>query len=93
MLKIAEFGNEPYLLVGAKDYLVHCLSLSSQNTMDFQAKEPVRWVDGASDYIYGVERNGYKIFVWSIDTPTQPILIWRAPDKIQDICIVKENAG
>lgn len=91
MIKVAELGGQPHLLIGSKDYSVQALSLATEKTLEFQTKDPIRWVDGSSDYIYGVDRSGYKTFVWSVDKPTQPILIWRTPDKVQDLVVVEER--
>lgn len=92
MLKVAEFGENPHLLVGAKDYGVHTVSLETELSTDFQSRDPIRWVEGASDFIYGVDRSGYKVHVWKVDKPSEPMMTWRLPDKVQDITIVTEQA-
>ena len=57
------------------------------------AREEVRWVDAASDYVYGVSRAGYKVFVWHPRKQAEPSLTIRVADKIQDIWVVRERAA
>ncbi|RME76454.1 MAG: hypothetical protein D6785_13755 [Planctomycetota bacterium] len=93
MLRIAHLGDLPYLLIGAKDYALQAVCLEgNQHVLEFHSKEPIRWVDGASDFVYGVDRSGYKVFVWAVDKPSSPLLIWRVGEKIQDIWVVREKA-
>ena len=92
-IKIAELDGEDHLLVGAKDHGITGVSLSSGRALDFRAKEQIRWIDGASDYVIGVSRSGYVIHVWDSGRLDTAAFELRAADRLQDVYAQKERAA
>jgi len=92
MLKIAELDGREHLLVGAKDHGLTAVSLETGRALDFRSKEQIRWVDGASDLVFGVSRSGYVIHVWEAGRPEAEAFELRVADRLQDIFVQKERA-
>ncbi len=90
MLKVAELGGEDHVLVGAKEHGVTAVSLADGRTQEFRASDQIRWVDGGSDFVYGVSRSGYTIHVWEADRPDAEAFELRVPDRLQDVHTHKE---
>ncbi len=91
MLRLFEAGGENHLVVGSKDFSVTVATVGKDKFKEYRAREEVRWVDAASDYIFGVSRAGYKIFVWHPKRPAEPTLTIRVADKIQDVWVCRER--
>jgi hypothetical protein len=93
MLKVAEVEGEDHLLVGAKDHGVTAVSLASGRAVDYRAKDQIRWVEGASDFLFGVSRSGYAIHVWDPARLEAEQFELRVPDRLQDVHAQKERAA
>lgn len=91
MIKIAELHGDPHLLIGAKEHGLTAVSLEDGRAVDFRAPEQIRWVDGASDYVFGVARGGYAIHVFEASRLDEAAYTIRVPDKLQDIWVQKER--
>lgn len=89
MLKTAVIGGVEYVVVGSKDYTVTLAAPEKELYREYRAKEEVRWVDGSGDFIAGISRSGYKLFVWEVQKPSEPKLTIRVSDKVQDLYLVK----
>lgn len=90
MLKVAELHGDPHLLIGAKEHGLTAVSLEDGRAFDYRAHDQIRWVDGASDYVFGVSRGGYAIHVFEAARLEGEAFTIRVPDKIQDIAVQKE---
>ncbi len=93
MLKSAMLRGLPHLLIGAKDYGVTAAVLDGDRDIEFRCQEPIRWVGGASDMIYGVDRTGYRVICWAGQKPGGPAASIRVADAIQDLYVIKEPAA
>jgi hypothetical protein len=91
MLKVAELFGDPHLLLGAKEHGITAVSLVDGRTFDFRAQDQIRWVDGASDYVFGVSRDGYAIHVFEAGRTDREAFLLRTADKLQDIWVEKER--
>jgi hypothetical protein len=91
MLKLAEIHGEPHLLVGAKEHGLSALSLEDGRTFDYRAEEQIRWVEGATDFVFGVSRAGYSIHVFEAGRLDREAFAIRLADRVQDISIDKER--
>ena len=87
----AELPNGDALLLGTKSSGLHALLLASGKTILFEAKEPVRWVAGASDIVVGVSYSLSSLLVWDADSPSQARRI-PLPAEAYDIVAVKVPA-
>jgi hypothetical protein len=92
MLKVAELAGEDHVLIGAKDHGVTAISLGDGRSFDFRARDQIRWVDGASDFVFGVSRGGYSIHVWEAGRLDGEAFEVRTPDRLQDLFVHKERA-
>jgi hypothetical protein len=92
MVKVAELGGDPHLLVGAKEHGVTAVSIEDGRTFDFRAKDQIRWVDGASDFVFGVSRCGYTIHVFDAARTVEEAFTIRVAERLQDIWVEKERA-
>ncbi len=90
MLRIAEIGGAPHLVVGAKEHGLTAVSLEDGRAVDYRGKDQIRWVDGASDYVYGVSRGGYAIHVWEAGRLDAEAFVLRVSDRLQDLWVRKE---
>jgi hypothetical protein len=89
MLRSTRIAGQEYLIIGSKDYTVTLASPDKDLYREYHAKEQVRWVDGAGDFIIGVSRSGYKIFAWDVQKQSEPCLTIRVSDKVQDLFVIK----
>ncbi|MBI4576095.1 MAG: hypothetical protein HY722_07530 [Planctomycetes bacterium] len=92
MLRAALIAGTPCVLIAAKDYGASARALEGPFQREFQAQEQVRWVDGASDRVFGVDRGGYRVAVWEAHRPQCPEQLWRTPDRVQDLAVILEGA-
>jgi hypothetical protein len=53
MLRVAELEGTQHLMVGAKEHGVTAVALEDGRAIDFRAPDQIRWVDGASDLVFG----------------------------------------
>ena len=89
MLRHAVIAGQGFYIVGSKDFTVTAAEPRKDLYREYQAREEVRWVDGAADFIVGVSRSGYKVFCWDAHRQTEPKLVIRVSDKVQDLFLVK----
>jgi hypothetical protein len=57
--------------------------------MTFQATRPVRWVDASSDFLFGVDQGGCRLYLWEWSNREQPAKDFLLPEKIRDLWIVR----
>ncbi|MHC4661814.1 MAG: hypothetical protein ACYS8W_09005 [Planctomycetota bacterium] len=78
------------LVVGVKLYRVPTAVLGAETRVDYQCgcEKPMRWVESAPDFIFGVSDAGYTVFVWKMDFPSRPALEIRTAEKIRDITVL-----
>jgi hypothetical protein len=91
MIKVAELNGDAHLLIGAKEHGLTAVSLEDGRAFDFRAQDQIRWVDGASDYVFGVARSGYAIHVFEASRLDQEAYTIRVVEKLQDIWVQKER--
>jgi len=89
MLRVAQIAGRDHLIIGSKDFTVSVAAPEKELYREYRAREEVRWVDGAGDYVIGVSRSGYKLFAWEVETQSKPALTVRVSDKIQDLFVVR----
>lgn len=89
MLKTSRIAGQDFVIIGSKDYTVTVANPDKELYREYQAREEVRWVDGAGDAIVGVSRSGYKIFVWDVQRQSEPRLTIRVSDKVQDLALIR----
>jgi hypothetical protein len=91
MLRHTQIAGQPYFVIGSKDFTVTACEPKKDLFREYQAREEVRWVDAAGDYVFGVSRSGYKVFCWDTLRQTEPKLTIRVSDKVQDIFVVADS--
>ena len=91
MMKIARVGGSPSLIIGAKDFRVNVKGIEDEMVTAYLSGVAIRWVDGSSDSIFGVDREGYRIYIWDAGTPQRARASLRLDDKIQDITLIREE--
>jgi hypothetical protein len=89
MLRTAELYGDAHLLIGAKEHGLTAVSLEDGRSLDYRSPDQIRWVDGASDHLYGVTRGGYAIHVWEAGRIEEPAFTLQAPERIQDLFVDK----
>ena len=90
MVKVCAFAGAPHLLVGSQGFAVVAKALESEAEISYPCDLPVRWVDGASDFLYGVERDGRRIFAWEAGNPRAKPLEIPVDERIQDLAVWRE---
>lgn len=93
MLRLAEVHGTLHLLVGAKEHGVTAVSIEDGRAIDYRAPDQVRWVDGATDYIFGVTRSGYALHTWEANRLEQVHFTIHLADRVQDLHVAKEPYG
>ncbi|MCZ6691515.1 MAG: hypothetical protein O7H41_18145 [Planctomycetota bacterium] len=91
MMKVAPVSNTVSLIIGAKDFRVNVKGIDDDLITAFLSGVAIRWVDGASDAVYGVDREGYRIYVWEAGVPQKPKASIRLDEKVQDIHLTREE--
>ncbi|HBP17278.1 MAG TPA: hypothetical protein DEA08_05700 [Planctomycetes bacterium] len=91
MLRNTEIAGQPYFVIGSKDFTVTACEPKKDLYRDYQAREEVRWVDAAGDFVFGVSRSGYKVFCWDPLRQSEPKLTIRVSDKVQDLFVLRES--
>ena len=91
MLRNTEIAGQPYFVIGSKDFTVTACEPKKDLYRDYQAREEVRWVDAAGDFVFGVSRSGYKVFCWDTLRQSEPKLTIRVSDKVQDLFVLRES--
>ena len=89
MLRHTQIAGQGFYVIGSKEFTVSVAEPRKDLFREYQAREEVRWVDGAGDYIVGVSRSGYKVFCWDALRQTEPKLTIRVSDKVQDLFLQK----
>jgi hypothetical protein len=91
MIRPARIAGQHFYVIGSKDYTVTAAAPDKDLFREYHAREEIRWVDGAADFVTGISRAGYKVFCWDVRKQSEPTLTIRVSDKVQDIFIVKER--
>ncbi|MBL4849135.1 MAG: hypothetical protein JKY65_26725 [Planctomycetes bacterium] len=91
MLRHTQIAGQPYFAIGSKDFTVTVCEPKSDLFREYQAREEVRWVEAAGDFVFGVSRSGYKVFCWDVFRQTEPKLTIRVSDKVQDLFALQEG--
>ena len=78
-------------MVGAKDFRINVKGIDEDVVTAYLSGVPIRWVAASTDEIFGVDREGYKIFVWDVDGPHRARASLRLEEKIQDIALICEE--
>lgn len=91
MIRPARIAGQLFYVIGSKDYTVTAAAPEKDLYREYHAREEVRWVDAAADFVTGVSRAGYKVFCWDVKKQSEPVLTIRVSDKVQDIFVVKER--
>lgn len=91
MIRPAKIAGQLFYVIGSKDYTVTAAAPDKDLYREYHAREEVRWVDAAADFVTGISRAGYKVFCWDVKKQSEPVLTIRVSDKVQDIFIVKER--
>lgn len=89
MLRHARIAGQSFTIIGSKDFTVTAAAPRKDVYREYQAREEVRWVDGAGDFVFGVSRSGYKVFCWDALRQSEPKLTIRVSDKVQDLTVIK----
>ncbi len=89
MLRHARIAGQRYYVIGSKDFTVTAAEPRKDLFREYQAREEVRWVDAAGDFVFGVSRSGYKLFCWEVLRQIEPKLTIRVSDKVQDLFVVE----
>ncbi len=91
MIKTALVDGRPCLLVGWKGYGVLAKVLETDSQVQFLSDARIRWVDGESDYVFGVDREGRRILVWKTADKSKRHLEFVTDDRIQDIWVWRDE--
>lgn len=91
MLRQTQIAGQPYFAIGSKDFTVTVCEPKRDLFREYQAREEVRWVEAAGDFVFGVSRSGYKIFCWDVFRQTEPKLTIRVSDKVQDLFAIQQE--
>jgi hypothetical protein len=91
MIRPARIAGQHFYVIGSKDYTVTAAAPDKDLYREYHAREEVRWVDAAADFVTGISRAGYKVFCWDVKKQSEPVLTIRVSDKVQDIFIVRER--
>tara|TARA_R110002072_G_scaffold102254_3_gene224981 strand:+ start:798 stop:2681 length:1884 start_codon:yes stop_codon:yes gene_type:complete len=92
MLRHTQIAGQPYFAIGSKDFTVTVCEPKKDLFREYQAREEVRWVEAAGDFVFGVSRSGYKVFCWDVFRQTEPKLTIRVSDKVQDLFALQQEA-
>jgi hypothetical protein len=90
MLRHTQLGGQSFFIIGSKDFTVTVAAPRKDVYREYQAREEVRWVEGAGDYVFGVSRSGFKVFCWEVNHQSSPKLTIRVSDKVQDLFVLKQ---
>jgi hypothetical protein len=91
MLKICALAGIPTLVMGSKTYSLVTRALEMDTEVSYPAEVRIRWVDGASDYLYGVDRDGRRLMVWEAGKPRSKPMEIRTQERIQDLFVWRET--
>ncbi|MHC4599623.1 MAG: hypothetical protein ACYS47_11510 [Planctomycetota bacterium] len=92
MLKICSLAGIPTLVMGSKTYSLVTRALEMDSEVSYPAEARIRWVDGASDYLYGVDRDGRRLMVWEAGRPRAKPMEIRSQERIQDLFVWREES-
>ncbi|MCU0722395.1 MAG: hypothetical protein MUC63_02055 [Planctomycetes bacterium] len=90
MLKLCGLQGAPHLLVGSQGYAVLAKALEAEAEVSYPCDLPVRWVDGASDFLFGVEREGRRVYVFEAGNPRARPLEIPVDERVQDLAVWRE---
>ena len=93
MLRQTQIAGQSYFAIGSKDFTVTVCEPKRDLFREYQAREEVRWVEAAGDFVFGVSRSGYKIFCWDVFRQTEPKLTIRVSDKVQDLFAIQQEGS
>jgi hypothetical protein len=91
MIRPCKIAGQLFYVIGSKDFTVTAAAPDKDLYREYHAREEIRWVDAAADFVTGISRAGYKVFCWDVKKQSEPLLTIRVSDKVQDIFIVKER--
>jgi hypothetical protein len=91
MIRPARIAGQLFYVIGSKDYTVTAAAPDKDVYREYHAREEIRWVDAAADFVTGVSRSGFKLFCWDTHKQGEPTLTIRVSDKVQDLFVVKER--
>ena len=89
-LAVAELQRGDSVLVGARTEGVRGVTLLLRDVVEFACGERIRWVAGASDYVFGVGYGLKTLYVWQTDKKLSPQRV-SLPHETYDICLLKEG--
>lgn len=87
MLRHTRIAGQGFFVIGSKDFTVTVAEPRKDLFREYQAREEIRWVDAAGDYVFGVSRSGFKIFCWDALRQIEPKLTIRVSDRVQDLFV------
>ena len=87
MLRHARIAGQGFFVIGSKDFTVTVAEPRKDLFREYQAREEVRWVDAAGDFVFGVSRSGFKVFCWDALRQIEPKLTIRVSDRVQDLFV------
>ncbi|MHC4777872.1 MAG: hypothetical protein ACYTFG_04755, partial [Planctomycetota bacterium] len=91
MLKLFSVAGIPHLVVGSKSYSLLTTALEMDTEVSYPSEVRIRWVDGASDHLYGIDRDGRRLLVWETGNPRSKPMEVRSQERIQDLCVWPEG--
>lgn len=91
MIRPARIAGQHFYVIGSKDFTVTAAAPDKDLFREYHAREEIRWVDAAADFVTGISRAGYKVFCWDVRKQSEPVLTIRVSDKVQDLFIVRER--
>ncbi|GEM_PF-2441735 len=91
MLKTCAIGGRPHLLAAWKSYAVLAKALESDTEVSYPSEARIRWTDGADDYLYGVDREGRRLYLWEAGNPRAKPMVLRSQERIQDLAVQRKG--
>jgi hypothetical protein len=78
-----------HYVIGSRSSYVYVRDAAGASEMTFQATRPVRWVDASSDFLFGVDQGGCRLYLWEWSSREQPTREFLLPEKIRDLWILR----
>ena len=91
MMKHARVKNVPSIVIGAKDFRINVKGIDDEVVTAYLSGVAIRWVDASSTEVFGVDREGYRIYVWDADRPSRSRASIRCDEKVQDLALICEE--
>lgn len=93
MVRTAVLRGRTKLLIAGKDHQILALDPEGMEMIAFSTPAPVRWVDGSSDFIAGVDSGGFRTYVFRAKDPTLPPFSIYTEERIQEVLVNKRSLG